>query len=369
MVKKQQKHEMLTYAIAKDGRLVHVDDVETGQKCACTCPACGEALIAKNNGIMRVHHFAHKSGVECEFAHESMLHLLAKERIQKAFLNSKSFWIDYEYTSYCPNYNQCKFKRYGDCFMKKKELFNLKDDYDCCEQEAEYDGIGGRSDLKIYSSSNLEIEPIYIEFCVTHASDLEKLHSGKKIIECVIESEEDIKEIVRNGFIEDEQIDENFSSQIASSKRQFYGFWKKRYDNNEVASEIVYSRYILFESGKVECAGSCSVDCNVYKKEKLRQDSLYEVHFHSKNSDKLAKFAKCLAYARFPIRNCFFCKNYVDKGINSACKYKYKMQVRAVPFMRLDTSVAETCDYYTFNQEEYDQIMQEGCGVPYDEIF
>jgi hypothetical protein len=47
----------------------------------------------------------------------------------------------------------------------------LKKYYDSCEQEICYDNIRRRSDLKIFSSTHPEREPIYIEFCVTHASD------------------------------------------------------------------------------------------------------------------------------------------------------------------------------------------------------
>ena len=253
MKKMQQKREMLTYAIAKDGHLVYIDKVKTGQKCACTCPACGEALIAKNNGSKRIHHFAHKSGVECEFAHESMLHLLAKERIQKAFLSSNSFLIDYVHKSYCTNYNQCKYTKCGDCYTKGRKSFNLKMFYDSCEQEEKYDGIKRRSDLKLFSSTNSNRKPVYIEFCVTHASEQEKLHCGSKIIECIIESEEDIDEIVKNGFVEDVQIKEDRFTQPKPSKAQFYGFKDNDCANTQITSEIAVNRCSLFKSGKMYC--------------------------------------------------------------------------------------------------------------------
>ena len=101
MKKMQRKHEahMLTYAIANDGRFLNVDDVKTGQECCCFCPACKEPLVAKNKGMVRVHHFAHQSGTECDLAYESMLHLLAKEHIQHKFLNSDHFYLDFEYRS------------------------------------------------------------------------------------------------------------------------------------------------------------------------------------------------------------------------------------------------------------------------------
>ena len=205
MRKHLRTHEahMLTYAIANDGHLVSVDDVKTGQGCNCICPSCKEPLVAKNKGMVRIHHFAHQSGTECDLAYESMLHLLAKERVQSAFLKADSFWLDFEYRSHCLHENHCKFEKFDDsCYTAERRRFNLKEFYDCCEQEVAYDGLNRRSDLKIYSSSVPHRPPIYIEFCVTHASENEKLHSGNKIIECVIEDETDINRLIEKGFIE-----------------------------------------------------------------------------------------------------------------------------------------------------------------------
>ena len=93
MNKMNQKHEshMLIYAVDSNGFLVNVDDVRTGNECGCFCPACKEPLMAKNQGQKRIHHFAHQSGTECDFAYESMLHLLAKEKVRNAFLNNWTY--------------------------------------------------------------------------------------------------------------------------------------------------------------------------------------------------------------------------------------------------------------------------------------
>lgn len=71
----------LLYAINKEGRLVHVDSVPNGLNCECRCPGCGEVLVAKNNGETMQSHFAHYYGAECASAHETELHLLAKQVI------------------------------------------------------------------------------------------------------------------------------------------------------------------------------------------------------------------------------------------------------------------------------------------------
>ena len=76
------KEQNLIYAL-KDGKAVHISEVESGLKCGCVCPACGEKLVAKK-GDRVAHHFAHYSGHTCEYGFESSLHLAAKDIISKA---------------------------------------------------------------------------------------------------------------------------------------------------------------------------------------------------------------------------------------------------------------------------------------------
>lgn len=71
----------LTYALNKNGELVHIDNVPNGNDCACFCPHCNSELCAKNggSGTKMVHHFAHVSGADCVGAIESALHKMAKD--------------------------------------------------------------------------------------------------------------------------------------------------------------------------------------------------------------------------------------------------------------------------------------------------
>ena len=73
----------LTYALNVDGKLVHIDSVSTGLSCKCFCPHCKGALIAKNRGVQKIHHFSHTNGSECEGAIESALHKMAKDILQE----------------------------------------------------------------------------------------------------------------------------------------------------------------------------------------------------------------------------------------------------------------------------------------------
>ena len=68
----------LTWAVGADGELTNICEAKNGLKCACTCPACGRALIARQ-GKIREHHFTHASREECPYAVETALHLVAKD--------------------------------------------------------------------------------------------------------------------------------------------------------------------------------------------------------------------------------------------------------------------------------------------------
>lgn len=348
----RHKSQLLTYAINTEGKFVHVDEVPNGKKCGCICPSCKEKLIAKKQGKTdRKHHFAHQSGTECDYAVESMLHLLAKEKIRTAFLERKEFWIEFEYKSYCCNLERCElieYSIYPECHTTKQCRYNLKDYYDSCEQEIKYDGINFRSDLKIFSSTNINREPIYLEFCVTHASEQAKLHSGNKIIEITIDSETDIYTIIDKGIVEQHNI-------------SFYGFKKHDFINKNVNSYIKFIRYTLYPSGKFSCFPD---ECKC-KDLKQTNDSLSEIIYRYSYIKDIYNFVKFLSYKRCHIKNCVVCKNYVeryDKNGNICRLYKYLGISRYEPF---DTSRAKTCHRFDLNKEEMEEELRKGCRCKY----
>ncbi|MBR3984733.1 MAG: hypothetical protein IKJ92_07255 [Bacteroidaceae bacterium] len=79
----QGQQQKLTYALNKEGILVHVDSVPNGNGCGCICPCCKNELCAKNGGEERIHHFAHLGGADCSGGIESALHLMAKNILQE----------------------------------------------------------------------------------------------------------------------------------------------------------------------------------------------------------------------------------------------------------------------------------------------
>jgi hypothetical protein len=69
------------YAKNIDGELMHIDEVERGEKCNCICSVCKSPLVAKH-GDFNEHHFSHKSKSNCQG--ETLAHLKAKEIISKS---------------------------------------------------------------------------------------------------------------------------------------------------------------------------------------------------------------------------------------------------------------------------------------------
>ena len=82
------ENTILAYALNNEKNLVHIDSVKNGLECGCICPGCKEKLVAKNDGKVREHHFAHVSGSceliphlqnmndDCQLLYHTFLHIL-----------------------------------------------------------------------------------------------------------------------------------------------------------------------------------------------------------------------------------------------------------------------------------------------------
>lgn len=358
------KEPYLTYAVGQDGCLKHIDEVANGKECNCHCAACKEPLMAKNGGSKRQHHFAHCSGTDCKGAYETMLHLLAKEKIQKAFLEKDKFNISYKCKSYCNQYETCKLIRSEKkCHNLVSKTFNLKEYYDSCEQEIAYDDSRHRSDLKIYSSDKENRKPIYIEFYVTHKCEEDKLHNGCHIIEIQIETEEDIESIVANGIVESEIA--QFEEEEENKKISFYGFKDETERSDKIVAPVKYVRFTLYRSGKSLCLNDRSNCRSRYGKHK---GALCEVLYHTNKGYAISDYARHIAYEEYQIKNCSVCRNYVDSYARPGkiCR-RYKMLGMSV-FEDLDTKRAEKCPYFSVDELYVKKLKQEWSEVPCDVV-
>lgn len=173
------------YAENEQGELTHIS---TAHKGICyRCIECGAPLIIKE-GTKKRKHFAHKSNSNCDG--ESYIHKIWKRRIKDKFYNSNSFLIRYTVATPCNDITKCSIKRMLPnlkCNIPYIKEFDLKQEYDTCEEEFKYNGFVG--DLVLYDSKNPDKEPLFIEIDYTHPCDEEKIASKIKIIEIKVKDD------------------------------------------------------------------------------------------------------------------------------------------------------------------------------------
>lgn len=156
------KNIEIEYGFNLEGKLVHVKEVKNGLSCNCKCPNCGVKLIAVNNLKNKTPpHFRHYSSELCNNYHETIIHLLAKEIIEKekkialpnmeySISENASTYYEVDKTTYFPKITSQKVSI--DQIIVEKREGNLQPDL-----------IGFISGKKFY-----------IEIAVTHFIDKEK---------------------------------------------------------------------------------------------------------------------------------------------------------------------------------------------------
>ena len=153
------KRNQLIYAI-KDGVATSIENVESGLKCGCICPSCGEPLVARK-GAKRMHHFAHYSGHNCEYGYETSLHLAAKEILSKANrIMLPAVYIQFPNSPKAP-----------ELYCESKEI-----EIERVELEKRFQDV--IPDVVIYAGG----KQLFLEVYVTHAIDDVKLKKLKKQI-------------------------------------------------------------------------------------------------------------------------------------------------------------------------------------------
>lgn len=152
-----QKQLNLTVAL-KDGLITNVDDVESGLKCGCVCPACGERLVARK-GTKMMHHFAHYAGHNCEYGYESSLHLAAKDILS----NAKRITLPPVYVSFPDSYKS------DELICGAKEIL-----IDKVELEKKFGDVV--PDVAVYAGG----KKFFVEVYVTHRIDDAKLKKIQK---------------------------------------------------------------------------------------------------------------------------------------------------------------------------------------------
>ena len=206
------RHSKLIYAY-KNGRIVCIEDVESGLKCGCVCPACGNPLIARK-GPQVMHHFAHHAEKNCEYGYETSLHLAAKDILSKAQrIMLPPVLIHF------PNSNK------SDILLSKE----IEIPIDHVELEKSFGSI--IPDVVVYSGS----KKLFIEIFVTHSIDAVKLSKLQKAnistIEIDLSKKDDtisVNELTSILLGDSEEKKWKFNSIAAMHLNRFYSIADKR---------------------------------------------------------------------------------------------------------------------------------------------
>lgn len=296
-------HTKQHYALNLDKCLTHITKADSADKQKYFCPCCHEEMVAKRGNI-RQWHFAHKSE-KCSY--DKYLHSIAEILIMNWFNQSEQIILSIDHSEKCDKKNNCSFFNEFRCTKNKKRDHNLKEYYYKCSKEHRYKNF--IADLycenKIYPDS-----PIFIEIFVTHECSEEKKKSNIRIIEFVIQSEEDILNIINSTILRE------------SEKIRLYNFKPEPINSNSFRSK--FYKYVLnsnqksYINQKYTCMDYNSRREGIY--EISISESKYRTDFN--NILEFLKFGRILAFIDgYLDKDCLICRwQAKDFSDNRYCK-------------------------------------------------
>ncbi len=248
---KTNTHSYQHFALDVSNNIIDIKNTNGSDGQRYFCPYCHKEMITKRGNI-RQWHFAHKTS-KCSY--DGYLHSIAEIMIMDWFNKKESVMLSIDNYEKCDKYDNCAFRDDRNCKRMKRIPFDLKKYYSKCIQERKY--MDFVADL--YCESNASHPPIFIEIFVTHECSQEKKSSGIRIIELVVQSEEDILNIV------------NSSNLIESNMVRLYNF--KRNEFLAADFEQPFQKYILHPTLKSYVEREACT-CRNYNK---RRKGIYEI--------------------------------------------------------------------------------------------
>lgn len=328
------------YALNENNKLIEIHEAhQVGGEY--NCPQCGKKMICKC-GSKNAWHFAHNKA-ECDY--NKYLHTIAEQRISDWFNSSNEISIIMRTNEICDKSDSCKFYR-EECRREvDSDKFNLKEYYGYCEKEKTFEKNGQRfiADL-LCLPKNEKNEPLFIEICVTHPCEQEKIDSGIRIIEFVIKSEEDIDSII--------------GKQIrASNKIRLYNFHPKDKYSSSITFESLLEKFIVYKSKKgykepIHCS-------KLYNRRGIIEISILYNGYHPEFMGDGGLFSIAFAVASQydkSIKHCCLCK-YHDYDMwdgNGICKmYKYGTNRDSID------NDAQQCPYFRIDEQSIQLRIKE----------
>lgn len=228
------------YALNESGELVKIQDAAKRES-KFFCPYCRKEMIRKM-GEKREWHYAHhiKIDKEDEDKHyNNYLHTLAEIKIMDWWNSGEEIKMNLQYNEICPCFKNCLsyngnnnpfgLRQNNICKRNITRTINLNTIFGYCEREKSFSTKEGklcRADLFCHNKED-ENDPLFLEIDCTNKCKEEKIHSGIRIIEFVIKSEEDIDAIIGKTIAKGEKV-------------HFYNVEEKEKRNNETDGQKAF---------------------------------------------------------------------------------------------------------------------------------
>ncbi|GAA6255122.1 competence protein CoiA family protein [Bacteroides sp. f07] len=302
-----------TYALNENNSIVTINFAIKGE--IYFCPHCKNIMIVRDGGI-KVKHFAHKKRTS-SCSYESYLHSLAKKRFEEWFNSDRPFNISINNKDRCEKFENCIWnhdERLASDYCEKdhESVWDLKQYYDLIFPEKSYKGF--RADLLLADSQNVH-EPIFIEICVSHECEKEKLESGIRIIEIPLKHEYALDRIIQKGVIR-----ENINALLYNFKHKV---------GVTLTEGLKLNKFVLLESRHGFCPSNRS-NCKIYTQR--HPSSIFEITFDYQANRILwippFIFGWTIAYKTYKnsdnVKNCFLCKYHKQDSYDQwyCCLYK-----------------------------------------------
>ena len=332
------------YALDEHQNVIYIHDVnqENRKEHTYHCIECGEELIPRL-GTKRVLHFAHKCNTP-NCTGETYLHKLAKRLIKEHFERSDSFMIKYFQNHKCFKHKTCPLYNIKSV-SRNIEEFNLKEYYNTCQEEKQYENY--TADILLTNSREPNKKPIFIEIHVKHKSTEEKINSGNRIIELTIKSEADIKRFISSGIEESQHPEEE-----KEGYAQFYGF-NTFSENTTKGWKCNLPKLFLYPSGKTFAEYVNCIDALEKKSDQNFECIFYTKYYQSVflQSNDYAKYGYILTQREnTSLKFCPLCKYYSNE--NSICMLYKKCNTPTHP----EAWHANECKYYREANDEVRRI-------------
>ena len=334
------------YAFDQEENIINVDAFDRKEELGeFHCIGCGKELIARL-GKIRIKHFAHKHDSNCSV--ETYLHKLAKTTFYNLYKdclkNSKPFILEYTIHHFCDFYED-KFKIDCDLGSQHREFDLISYFTNIALEEKDGNLI---PDVRIYNPTNEE--SIYIEMAVTHLSEPQKISSGNRIIEFLINQEEDL-ELFQNRRISKDKDQINRYNFKGEDKKQ--NFCKGN-------CTIKKNAFIVYDSGKSIIAEKKLNELSKMLETRNILDCKVTGVEETYSSYRPFKFIENVIStyeSGIAVKNCFLCRYHAtNKNISTKneepifCKFLKKTCI---------SNYAADCEYFKPDKAVYAEYIEE----------